>query len=647
MTRRRFAVVDLYVALVTLIGATLFAVSAYSLPSVPHAREWAILSVLSLVASRFPLRVPGRNAWFGISDTFFITSALLFGPAPATLTLAIDSMLMSSAFKTWSTRKFMFNGSGPPVAFAAGAQVFFALSGTGPLFGAPLQVEALVLPISCFVVVYYALNAGMLSIAISLEKQTSPLAVWRSHFGVLSVNYFASGSIAFLVVVLMQYFNILALVAAIPLLAVINLATRSFVGRIEDAEQYVATVDRLYLSTVGVLSTAIEAKDGVTSSHIHRVRHYAMGLARAVGALDEPTLKAIEAAALLHDTGKLAVPERILNKPGKLTPAEFEAMKLHVDVGADILSSIDFPYPVVPIVRAHHENWDGSGYPNGLKGIEIPIGARILSVVDCYDALTSNRPYRAAMSDEEALAIIRARRGTMYDPTVVDTFERVCRDIGPLAVKPTLQKALQQISKAVASIPAVPAADPAPVAALPIAEGPESLRALAHLARVLGGTPTAADVSSLIWSHVRHVVPTASCAFFISDGASDSVKVAFVSGDAAAMLQGLQMKIGERLTGWVAEHQQPIVNSEARLDLGPEAALFGLKYCLALPLVADGRLGGVLSLYASDVFKEEQTETLQFVMPHLGQMFLSLERRAADAPPAAAGKNNLRVISSR
>ena len=171
----------------------------------------------------------------------------------------------------------------------------------------------------------------------------------------------------------------------------------------------------------------------------------------------------------MHDTGKLAVPERILNKPGKLTPAEFETMKLHVDAGADILSSIDFPYPVVPIVRAHHENWDGTGYPNGLKGTDIPIGARILSVVDCYDALTSDRPYRAAMSDDEALAIIRARRGTFYDPAVVDTFERVCRDIGPMPVKPQLQKAIQQISRAAASPVLTPV--PAPVAT-PVAEGP-------------------------------------------------------------------------------------------------------------------------------------------------------------------------------
>ena len=144
---------------------------------------------------------------------------------------------------------------------------------------------------------------------------------------------------------------------------------------------------------------------------------------------DEPTLKGIEAAALLHDTGKLAVPEHILNKPGKLSEAEFEQMKRHVDVGADILSLVDFPYPVVPIVRCHHENWDGSGYPRGVAGTDIPIGARILSVVDCFDALTSDRPYRSALSTEAAFDILRARRGTMYEPLVVDTFIRVHREL--------------------------------------------------------------------------------------------------------------------------------------------------------------------------------------------------------------------------
>ncbi len=430
----------------------------------------------------------------------------------------------------------------------------------------------------------------------------------------------------------------------IPLIAVIHLAMRSWTGRIEDAEQHVATVDRLYLSTIGALSTAIEAKDGVTSSHIHRVQQYATGLAKALGVLDEQTLKAIEAAALLHDTGKLAVPERILNKPGKLTPAEFETMKLHVEVGADILSSIDFPYPVVPIVRAHHENWDGSGYPNGLKGIEIPIGARILSVVDCYDALTSDRPYRAAMSDADAQAIIRARRGTMYDPTVVDMFERVCRDIS-VTVEPRLQKAIQQISRAVTA-PAPPPLVPVPAAPL-ATDGPDSLRALANLARIVSGRPAATDVASMIWSHVRHVVPNASCAFFLNEPATDAVVVKFVAGEASSALQGLRITIGDRLTGWVAANQQPIINSEARLDLGPEAAFVDLKYCVSLPLTSDGTLAGVLSLYASDPFRDEQVQTLLTVLPHLALMFLSVETRDAAAAVPAGMRQPLRVVASR
>jgi putative nucleotidyltransferase with HDIG domain len=442
-----------------------------------------------------------------------------------------------------------------------------------------------------------------------------------------------------MLILITQYVSVIALVAAVPLIAVVHLAMKSWSGRLEDAEHHIATVDRLYLSTIGALSTAIEAKDGVTSSHIHRVQHYAMGLAKALGNLDEPTLKAIEAAALLHDTGKLAVPERILNKPGRLTPAEFETMKLHVDAGADILSSIDFPYPVVPIVRAHHENWDGTGYPNGLKGLDIPIGARILSVVDCYDALTSDRPYRPAMTDEEALAIIRARRGTFYDPAVVDMFEQVCRDIGPMPVKPLMQKAIHQINKAVA-IDTAPAR--ATAAAAAIGEGPDSLHALANLARIVSGRPTATDVASLIWAHMRHIVPTSSCAFFVADG--DVVSAKFVAGDGSMALQGLEFRLGDRLTGWVAENLQPLINSEAKLDLGPEAAFVGLRYCLSLPLANDGALAGVLSLYGAEPFTVEQSETLQSFLPHLAVMFLALQPRT-EAP--AGGRQPLRVVSSR
>src|SRR5688500_16510387 len=176
---------------------------------------------------------------------------------------------------------------------------------------------------------------------------------------------------------------------------------------------------------------AIDAKDQITHGHIRRVQQLAVGLGEAMGLKESAQIRAVEAAALLHDMGKLAVPEYILNKPGPLTPSEFEKMKMHASVGADILSAIDFPYPVVPIVRHHHENWDGTGYPSGLAGADIPIGARILSVVDCFDALTSDRPYRPRLTDKEALRILMERRGTMYDPLVVDTLIRVHAELAP------------------------------------------------------------------------------------------------------------------------------------------------------------------------------------------------------------------------
>lgn len=649
MRRNALETIDLYVAAITVAGAIVIGSSAYALPFTPHAREWSILAVLALIASRFPLRVPGHNAWFSVSDTFYMTSALLFGPAPATVTIAIDSMLMSHSFKTFSLRRFLFNSGAPALAFWTGAEVFYAISGAQPFFRSTVPIDGVVFGVGCFALVYFVLNSWLTAFAISLEKKASPAEVWRSRFAILSISYFASGSAAYLLILLGQYVSLVALIAVVPLIAVINFALRSWTGRIEDAEQHVAALDKLYLSTIGALSTAIEAKDGVTSSHIHRVQHYAMGLASAIGNLDDQTLKAIQAAALLHDTGKLAVPERILNKPGKLTPAEFETMKLHVDAGADILSSIDFPYPVVPIVRAHHENWDGTGYPNGLRGVDIPIGARILSVVDCYDALTSDRPYRPALTDDQALVIIRARRGTMYDPVVVDTFERVCRNIEPFAVKPQMQKAIKQINQAAASTQqpeaALPAPVPAPVNA--VAEGPEALRGLVNLARILRGRPSATDVASMIWAHVRHIVPMASCAFFVNDPSRDVLSVKFASGEASNGLQGLEIKLGERLTGWVAENKQPIINSDAQLDLGPEAAFAGLRFCLSLPLTKDGQLASVLSLYSKDAFTTEQTQTLQNVLPHLAAMFLSLEKRSDSGVSVTPTRQPLRVVVNR
>jgi len=175
------------------------------------------------------------------------------------------------------------------------------------------------------------------------------------------------------------------------------------------------------------LLTAAIAYDATMCQHLERVRGYAVTLARALGVSDESSIEALDEAALFHDIGKLAIPAHILNKPGRLTDSEFDQMKRHVDLGVAMLSPLSLRSTVIPIVRSHHENWNGTGYLRGLEGTAIPLGARILSVADCFDALTSDRPYRSRLPAEEALLIVRNRRGTMYDPLVVDTFMRVRR----------------------------------------------------------------------------------------------------------------------------------------------------------------------------------------------------------------------------
>ncbi len=613
---RPLAVTQLIVV-VSVAGFAVIGHSIFALSSTPHAGGWIAVGLLALVAGSFALRVPGVPANLSISDTFFITSALLFGPAPATLTIALDSLVISWN-RTPTVDRMLFNLTSPALSLWVGTQVFFALTQTKPLYDvATPPTAAIIAPLACLALVYYLLNSGLLAAVVALDKGVAVLPLWRRHFTVISLNYFASASAAFVLVVLLKYISVVAAAALLPVLIFFYLAMRSFLGRLEDANTHVAALNRLYLSTVAALSTAIEAKDNVTSDHIHRVQAYAMGLARALAITDPATLEAIEAAALLHDTGKIAVPEHILNKPGRLTPAEFETMKSHVDVGVDILSAIDFPYPVVPIVAAHHENWDGSGYPNRLSGEAIPIGARILSVVDCFDALTSDRPYRPAMSEAAAIAILRQRSGNFYDPAVVDTFERVYRAIAPTAIpQPRLQNVLSRIRRVREAAPAVTIAPDRVHVESTGGDSSEELLAFVSLARLASGTPTFGDIGALASGHLRQVAPGATLALFIVDPIRNAVVVRYTNGPAATELAGMVIGIGERITGWVTANARTMVNADAALDLGGAHGP-DVQFAIALPLIADGSPVGVMSLYGPSPFSDDQTRRLAMIAPHL------------------------------
>ena len=419
-----------YVSFVLLAGCVVLANSIAELWGGLPPIEWWALVALTLISGSAVLRIPTVSASFSISDVFTLTSAVVFGPAAGTMLVAIDSMAISARLTRTGLplERILFNAAAPPVAMWVSAHAFFYASGFQPLFAQPIGLQFVGPWLLLFAGLYFVLNTFAIAIAIALHERANPFAIWQVYFQNLWLTFLGGALGAGFVVFALQGGSYAVVVFSAPLLLalILHFAYRNSTGRLADQLHHLAEVNRLHLSTIEALAHAIDAKDAVTHGHIRRVQSLAVALAARVGIQDEQEVRAIEAAALLHDIGKLAVPEHILNKPSKLTPAEFERMKSHARVGAEILSEVDFPYPVVPIVRHHHENWDGTGYPDGLSGADIPISARILSVVDCFDALTSDRPYRRALSAREAFAIIEARSATMSNPVIVKAFREVC-----------------------------------------------------------------------------------------------------------------------------------------------------------------------------------------------------------------------------
>ena len=632
----------LWIQFVATLGALVILQSLAALQATPHRYEWLFFAALAILTGSFSMKIGSVYASVTIADTFFITTALLFGPAPATLAIALGTFVASWR-RGHDRAKVAFNSATTSLGIWAGSHAFFLLSGASPLTQIQAPAGQLIGPLVALTAVYFLVNSGLIAIAIGLDARRSPVAVWREHFLWLSVNYFAAASVSFCLVLLMYQSNLLAAIVFLPLLVVLHLTLRSSFGRLDDARQHLAHLDRLYLSTVETLAMAIDAKDDVTHSHVRRVQAYSLGLARALGVTDEPTLKGIEAAALLHDTGKLAVPEHILNKPGKLSEAEFEQMKRHVDVGADILSLVNFPYPVVPIVRCHHENWDGSGYPRGVAGTDIPIGARILSVVDCFDALTSDRPYRSALSEEAAFDILRARRGNMYEPLVVDTFIRVHRELVEHMASFPAHDALRQITRSVVTPP------PAPPAVVVAPEGvSDDVLAFVSLARLASGDASIADVLSLSSGLMRELAPRATIGWFVIDEASGCLALRHAAGPAARQIRRTSLRLGEGVTGWVAANRQVIINSEASLDLGAQAfSGLQLKHALSVPLITRDSLVGTVTLYAETAFTESQSRLVQVIAPHLAPAIWTAKRAESAVHGSRATNPDIRLVSAR
>ena len=325
--------------------------------------------------------------------------------------------------------------------------------------------------------------------------------------------------------------------------------------------------------------------------------------------LSDLELDGLRAAALLHDIGKLAVPEHILSKPGKMTAEEFEKMKIHPIVGAEILEAVGFPCPVAPIVEAHHEKWDGSGYPFGLKGEEIPIGARILAAVDSLDALASDRQYRRALPLDQAMAQIESLSGKSFDPRVVEALKRRYRELERMAQaqplgKPKLSKDLK-IGRGLAPAAGleVSHADKSQPRYFldSIAAARQEVRLLFELTRELGSSLSVKETLSVVGIRLKRLIPYDAIAVYILR--DDFLVPEYVNGEDFRLFSSLQIPIGEGLSGWVAEKEKPILNGNPSVECGylKDPQKFSImRSALAVPLEGLNGTVGVLTLYRSD-----------------------------------------------
>jgi putative nucleotidyltransferase with HDIG domain len=617
---RQRTLLVVYVAAVALCGASALWVATGM--GIQSSVNWyvAALVVMTVVSGRFSIPVPGQPASVSVSEVFVFTIVATGHWPAATLLLAIDGTVASLAQRNRRWYRTLFNIAEPTISITAAGLLFqrFAPTATPTL----ATIHAYAVACALMGLAYFALNSLLTATAIGLEAAKPILQLWRRHAGYLALNYLCAASLALLIAACGRQAGVVFLGAATPLVALSYAAYRTASRRLEEADQHTREVGRLHSAMVETLATAVDAKDQVTHGHVRRVQRHTVALARALNVTDERELKAIEAASLLHDIGKLAIPDHVLNKPGRLTPTEYRTMKTHAAIGASILSTVDFPYPVVPIVRHHHESYDGTGYPDGLIGEQIPLGARILAVVDCFDAVTSDRPYRRRMTDEQGLELLRSRCGKMYDPRVVARFEEMV---------PTL-RATDAIEDAA---PGENARDQARERAVVAPTGLDPIdaadgEAFAVMLRA-NGLRLVADV--------RAAVGDSEVCVFIRERDDDSIVAAITTPGLEGVASRFTLAMGEGLSGWVAAARCTIENSDASLDLGDLAGAIAVTGCTAVPVLVAGELIGVVTIYSRRTLPVDTLRRIRHIVH-----FAMVERPDSDATLETRRLHGLRLV---
>jgi diguanylate cyclase (GGDEF)-like protein/putative nucleotidyltransferase with HDIG domain len=573
--------------------------------------EFIALLCLVIITGSYPIRIPNTAASVTAGDTFTFLSVLFLGVPAAIVIGMVDSFVCS-----WRTSRRATNWISAPAMMALcvfiSGNLFYAVFALyshldiSPLRTIAVRPEQLLVPLAAMMVLQFLLNGLALSIMNALKNRRSIWRFWRDDYLWTSWTFIAAACTAALIYEAVSKFGILYVLLGAPIIIVTYATYKIYFERASEKTREASEMSLLHLATVEALATAIDARDQTTHCHVRRVQIYAAGMGK-VFCLSDAEIEALKAGALLHDVGKLAVPDHILNNPGRLTTQEFERMKVHTTVGAEILSRVDFPYPVVPIVRHHHEQWNGLGYPDGLKGEEIPITARIITVVDCFDSVREDRPFRRGLTREEAIALLLRGSGTHYDPKVVELFIK------------HLPRFEEEISALGLDLePRTPASRedvPAPVKLADVARSKEQLSAMAYdqiknahrevyalyeIARTFGSSLDIQDTVSILVNKVGHVVPFDTCAVYLHDELKGYATAAHVAGKNADALLNRCVAPGEGVTGFALANRRQITRIDPQLDFADIELSSESNYrsMVSLPLIKDERLLGALSIYS-------------------------------------------------
>jgi diguanylate cyclase (GGDEF)-like protein/putative nucleotidyltransferase with HDIG domain len=564
---------------------------------------------VAVLASGLKVQLPGIDGTMSVNFLFILLGVLELS-LPETLLMGCMASLVQSV---WQTRKrldpvkVVFNVAG--MMANASALTYISYHWLVARFGMNKPVLLMVAAL-----VFFFANTLPISIVIALTEGKSSHKVWSECYFWSFPYYLVGAAAVALVGIVNRSAGWETSLLVLPLIYWVYRSYRLYLGRLEAEKErvevekrHVEQIASLNMRTIEALALAIEAKDHTTHTHLQRVRTYAVAVAKELN-LSEGEVEALRAAALLHDIGKLAVPEQIISKPGKLTPEEFEKMKVHPIVGAEILERVAFPYPVAPIVRAHHERWDGTGYPEGLSGLDIPIGARILAAVDCLDALASHRQYRPALPLAEAMAKVKEKAGTWFDPQVVEILENRYIDLERTAqmseetlVSHGLSK-MVRVERGLAPAAGFERSEPGSGDnsdfLTSIASARQEAQTMFELSQDLGVSLSLSETLSVLSMRLRRMIPYDSIAVFVNR--NGWLLPELVSGENFRMLSSLKVKVGEGLCGWVAANCKPIVNGNPQVEAGyvvDPGKHATLQSALVVPLEGLNGVVGVLAMY--------------------------------------------------